>query len=192
MDPNSSPAQAGDALLVVDMQRDFMPGGSLAVPDAQRLVAPLNRWLRRFAADALPVCASRDWHPPHHVSFIADGGPWPAHCVAGTDGAAFAEGLALPADAFIASKGSRTDVDSYSAFGGTALDAELRGLAVRRLCVGGVATEFCVLHTVLDARRLGYAVLLLGDSVAAFDEVAGAQALRTMRNAGATLWEPPR
>ncbi|OIQ74720.1 peroxyureidoacrylate/ureidoacrylate amidohydrolase RutB [mine drainage metagenome] len=192
MDANLEPAQSGDALLVVDMQRDFMPGGSLAVPDAQGLVAPLNRWLRRFAADALPVCASRDWHPPHHASFIAAGGPWPAHCVAGTDGAAFAAGLALPADAFIASKGTRVDADSYSAFGDTALDAELRGLAVRRLCVGGVATEFCVLYTVLDALRLGYAVLLLGDSIAALDEVAGAQALRAMRDAGAALWEPPR
>ena len=192
MDPNAAPAQAGDALLVVDMQRDFMPGGSLAVPDAQRLLAPLNHWLQAFAAEALPVCAARDWHPPHHVSFIADGGPWPAHCVAGTDGADFADGLALPADAFIASKGTRADADSYSAFGGTELDAELRGLAVRRLCVGGVATELCVLHTVLDARRLGYAVLVLGDSIAALDEIAGTRALHAMRNAGALLWEPHR
>ncbi len=192
MDPNAAPAQAGDALLVVDMQRDFMPGGSLAVPDAQRLLAPLNHWLRRFAAEALPVCASRDWHPPHHVSFLAQGGPWPPHCVAGSDGAAFADGLALPADAYIASKGTRPDADSYSAFGDTELDAVLRGDAVRRLCVGGVATELCVLHTVLDALHLGYAVLLLGDSIAALDEIDGARALHTMRAAGAVLWEPPR
>ncbi|HTY99013.1 MAG TPA: isochorismatase family protein, partial [Rhodocyclaceae bacterium] len=108
--------QAADALVVVDVQVDFLPGGRLAVPDGDAVVAPLNAWLERFAAGRLPVFATRDWHPPDHCSFRAQGGPWPPHCVADSPGAAFAPGLRLPADAQVISKAVEPETDAYSAF----------------------------------------------------------------------------
>ncbi len=178
--------QASDALLVVDVQHDFVTG-SLAVPGAPGILPVLNRYLREFTRRNLPVVASRDWHPAEHCSFADRGGPWPPHCIAGTPGAAFAEGLALGPDALVVSKATAPERDAYSAFEATGLDLRLRGLRVRRLFVGGLATDYCVLQTVLDARRRGYEVFLLADAVRAVDAKPGdakrAEAL--MREAGA-------
>lgn len=160
--------QARDALVVVDVQNDFVTG-SLAVPGAAEVVPVLNRYLELFARCRLPVVATRDWHPASHGSFRQSGGPWPPHGVAGTPGAAFAPSLALPRGTIVISKATCNESDAYSGFQGTDLDSRLRALGIARLFVGGLATDYCVLNTVLDARRLGYEVVLLADAVRAVD-----------------------
>lgn len=176
-----------DAVLIVDVQRDFLPGGSLAVPRGDEVVPALNRYLALARRERLPVFASRDWHPPDHCSFRARGGPWPEHCVAGTTGAEFAPALQLRPDAVIISKATLEGADAYSAFSGTDLGQQLRGRGVRRLLVGGLATDYCVLNTVRDALQLGFEVLLLRDAVRAVDVKPGdgERAEREMLEAGA-------
>jgi nicotinamidase/pyrazinamidase len=177
----------GDALLIVDVQRDFLPGGRLAVSRGDEVVAVLNRYLALARRGNLPVFASRDWHPPNHCSFRAQGGLWPEHCVAGTPGAELAPGMELPPDAVIISKATAAEADAYSAFAGTDLAGRLRAGQVRRLLVGGLATDYCVLNTVRDARAAGFDVLLLEDAIRAVDARPGdgARAEREMRAAGA-------
>jgi len=153
--------------MVADVQNDFLPGGSLAVPDGEAVVPILNRYLQAFKERGLPVVASRDWHPSGHCSFKEQGGPWPAHCVMGTPGAEFAPGLALPPSALIISKGSDPTRDAYSGFQGTDLHERLRLAGVRRLFIGGLATDYCVRETVKDALARGYAVVLLQDAIRA-------------------------
>ncbi len=167
------PLRAGDALLIVDVQSDFLPGGSLAVPRGDEVVAVLNGCLQAFRQAGLPVVATRDWHPPDHCSFRPQGGPWPPHCVAGSAGAGFAPGLQLPAQAIVISKATQQQSDAYSGFEGTALDQLLRQAGVGRLFVGGLATDYCVLNTVCDAVRLGYQTVLLLDAIRAVDVHAG-------------------
>lgn len=179
--------QAGDALVIVDVQLDFLPGGRLAVPDGDQVVAPLNGYIALFQRHGLPVVATRDWHPPGHCSFQARGGPWPPHCVAGSPGAGFATLLALPCATHIVSKATTPDLDAYSGFQGTELDVLLRRAGVGRLFVGGLATDYCVLNTVRDALKLGYQVVLLTDAISAVEARAGdgARALAEMLQAGA-------
>jgi nicotinamidase/pyrazinamidase len=180
--------QPGDVLVIVDVQRDFV-SGSLAVQDAEEIVPVLERYIRRFRDQGLPIVATRDWHPPDHVSFHDQGGVWPAHCVAGTRGAEFAPGLSLGKDAIVVSKATTPATDAYSAFDGTNLDAKLRSKGIDRLFVGGLATDYCVLATVKDALRLGYRVFLLLDAIRAVDYKPGdgAFAVRTMLRLGAEL-----
>lgn len=185
---NETALQSDDALLVVDVQRDFLPGGALAVPDGDAVVAPLSVWIRRFVAAGRPVFATRDWHPADHCSFAPQGGPWPPHCIAASPGAELAPGLELPvAAASLVSKATQRAADAYSGFEGTDLDARLRASGVRRLFVGGLATDYCVLNTVQDALRLGYRVVLLVDCIRAVDVQAGdgARAMVAMLAAGA-------
>ena len=163
----------GDALLIVDVQNDFLPGGSLAVSHGDEVVPILNRYIKSFAAQQLPVYATRDWHPVQHCSFHAQGGPWPPHCVAETSGAQFAAALQLPPSAVIISKATTAEQDAYSGFQGTDLDNRLRAANIGRLYIGGLATDYCVLNTVRDALRLGYKVLLLGDAIRAVDAQPG-------------------
>lgn len=157
--------QAGDGLVIVDVQNDFLPGGSLAVPRGDEVIPVLNDCLRRAGSRHLPVFATRDWHPVNHCSFRSQGGPWPAHCVAGSAGAEFAPALDLPPDVIVISKGTAADREAYSGFAGTDLESRLRIASVRRLFIGGLATDYCVLNTVKDALRLGFAVLLLSDAI---------------------------
>ena len=180
-----------DAVLIVDVQKDFLPGGSLAVSRGDEVVPVLNRYLALARRQRLPVFASRDWHPRNHCSFRAQGGPWPEHCVAGTAGAEFAPALDLPPDAVILSKATRENADAYSAFASTDLEQRLRGLGVRRLLVGGLATDYCVLNTVRDALQHGFEVLLLQDAVRAVDVKPGdgERAEHRMRDAGAVAVE---
>ncbi len=159
----------GDALVVVDVQNDFLPGGALAVPKGNAVVPALNRYLARWREKGLPVFATRDWHPAEHCSFLARGGPWPAHCEAGTRGAEFASGLDLPDDAVVISKGDSPDRDAYSGFEGTDLHQRLQRAGIRRVFVGGLATDYCVLATVKDAVRLGYTVFVLADAIQTVD-----------------------
>lgn len=184
---------ARDALLVVDVQNDFCPGGALAVPEGDRVVPVLNEYVERFRDRGLPVFASRDWHPEVTRHFEAWGGPWPPHCVAGTEGAAFHPRLELPGDATVVSKGTDPEDDGYSAFeaatpAGESLEAALERLGVERLFVGGLATDYCVRASVLDAAGRGLQPVLLLDAVKGIDVEAGdqARALDEMLRAGAT------
>jgi nicotinamidase/pyrazinamidase len=190
MDPRF---QDGDALLIVDLQRDFLPGGALGVPDGDVVVPVMNRYIDMAVKSGIPVFASRDWHPRNHCSFRAQGGIWPPHCVAESEGARFAPGLRLPANAIVVSKATGEDADAYSAFGGTDLDSMLRSRGIRRLWVGGLATDYCVLASVLDARKAGYDVLLLDDASRAVEVQPGdgARAVDKMREAGAVAVHLP-
>jgi nicotinamidase/pyrazinamidase len=178
----------GDALILVDVQLDFLPGGRLAVPQGDAVVPALNRYIAVFRGLTFPVVATRDWHPADHCSFAAQGGPWPPHCVAGTDGARFAPLLDLPCEARIVSKATAHDKDAYSGFEGTDLDDWLERAGVSRVFVGGLATDYCVLNTVRDALRLGYETFVLTDAVRAVDVQSGdgERALAEMRALGAT------
>lgn len=175
------------ALLIVDVQNDFLPGGSLAVPQGDEVIPVLNRYIALARSRGVPVFASRDWHPRNHCSFRAHGGPWPEHCVAGTPGAAFAPGLDLPPEAVVISKAMREDTDAYSSFEGTDLGPRLRKLGVKHLLVGGLATDYCVLNTVRDALKSGFEVLLLQDAIRAVNVQPGdgERAERQMAQAGA-------
>jgi nicotinamidase/pyrazinamidase len=178
--------RSGDALLVTDVQNDFVTG-SLAVPGAAAIVLPLNRAIDAFDRRGLPVIAIRDWHPPGHCSFAAMGGPWPEHCVQGSEGARFVAGLRFGPGALLVSKGTDPDAEAYSGFKGTALAAELRGRGVRRLFIGGLATDYCVLNTVEDAIAEGFDAVVMVDGIAAVDVHPGdgAKALAAMRHRGA-------
>jgi nicotinamidase/pyrazinamidase len=175
-----------DALLVVDVQNDFLPGGALGVHGGDAIVEPLNRVLAAWRSRGLPVFLSRDWHPPGHCSFAAQGGPWPEHCVAGTDGAAFAAQLVVAPDDAVISKATRRDKDAYSALDGTPLAAMLRERSISRLFIGGLATDYCVRATGLDARAAGLGVVVLGDAVCAVNVRPGdgTRALRELAAAG--------
>jgi len=166
--PQKLTQDQGDALVVVDVQNDFLPGGSLAVPRGDEVIPVLNRYLAAFILRGLPIFATRDWHPPNHCSFQPYGGPWPPHCVAGSEGAALAPALELPASSILITlKGTQPEKDAYSAFDGTDLDARLRAQGVGRLFVGGLTTDYCVLCTVKDGLKAGYAVVLLQDAIRA-------------------------
>jgi nicotinamidase/pyrazinamidase len=177
----------GDALLIIDVQNDFLPGGCLAVSGGDEAIEVLNCYIAAFRDRRLPIIATRDWHPPNHCSFEMRGGVWPPHCIAGTQGAAFASNLRLPCDTVIISKALTSEQEAYSGFEGTDLCARLRDLGTRRIFVGGLATEYCVLFTVRDALRLGFRVVVLEDAVRAVDLNAGdgERALEEMRRRGA-------
>lgn len=182
------------ALLIVDVQNDFCPGGSLAVPGGDQVAPPLSRIAGYFASAGLPVIASRDWHPPVTKHFNGFGGVWPPHCVQETFGAEFHPDLQLPEGTVVISKGSNPDSDSYSAFDGQSADGSYLGdflaaLQVDHLYVGGLATDYCVSASVLDARKLGFEVTVLTDAIAAVEVVAGdsAKALAFMESAGVSF-----
>ncbi|HEX4943981.1 MAG TPA: isochorismatase family protein [Usitatibacteraceae bacterium] len=157
-----------DVLVIVDVQNDLV-SGSLAVPGGAEVIAPLNRYIEAFVRKGLRVVATRAWHPADHRSFRENGGPWPTHCLARSPGAAFAPGLRLPDGSLLVSKATAPDREAGSGFAGTDLDHRLRRLGAKRLFVGGLATDQCVLRTVLDARRLGYGVFVLADAIRAMD-----------------------
>ncbi|MCM1984487.1 isochorismatase family protein [Lyngbya confervoides] len=157
----------GDALVIVDVQRDFLPGGALAVPGGNEIIPILNLYIQAFAQRSLPVWISQDCHPPHHCSFIPEGGSWPPHCIAGTPGSQSPSDLKLPPEALLILKGQQKNQDAYSAFQGTALAQQLQARQVETLFVGGLATDYCVLNTVQDAIKLGFRVLLLTDAIRA-------------------------
>ncbi len=183
-----------EALLVVDVQVDFCPGGALPVPDGDRVVAPLNRLMASFLQRGLPVFVTRDWHPPRSRHFRGSGGAWPPHCIRETPGARFHPGLAIPPSTVVVSKGLSEDEDGYSAFesrddaGGRLADL-LRARNVRSLLVGGLATDWCVKATVLDALRAGFDVTVVTDAVAAVEATPGdgARAVGEMEAAGAVF-----
>ncbi|MEW4529001.1 nicotinamidase [Maioricimonas sp. JC845] len=176
-----------DALVIVDVQNDFCPGGALPVAGGHGIVPVLNRWIARARAEAAPIVATRDWHPEDHISFVDRGGRWPPHCIAHTPGAEFHPDLALPADILIVNKGTTRDHNAYSAFDGTGLANELRRHEIDRLWVGGLALDVCVKATVLDACREGFEVHVIHAATRALTPETGERALREMHQAGAEI-----
>ncbi|MGB9727668.1 MAG: bifunctional nicotinamidase/pyrazinamidase [Nitrososphaeria archaeon] len=154
-----------DALVIVDVQNDFCPGGTLAVPDGDQIVPIINKYIEKFVSKNAIVVATRDWHPRNHVSFKEYGGLWPVHCVQNSWGAEFHHMLKLPRNAIIVSKAYEPNFEAYSGFQGTELDKILKERNVKRLFICGLATDYCVKATVLDALKLGYEVYLLVDAI---------------------------
>jgi nicotinamidase/pyrazinamidase len=179
----------GDALLIVNVQNDFCPGGALAVPNGDIIIPMLNRWISMAEAAGIPVFASRDWHPEGHISFQERGGPWPRHCVQDQHGAEFHPALQLPYSAHIISKATEADSDSYSTFGRTDLAGQLRKASVHSLWIGGLALDYCVKESALDAIRLGFEVHLLADATRAVNlhPEDAAIAFKEMREAGVII-----
>ena len=151
------------ALVVVDVQKDFCPGGALAVHEGDRVVPVLNKYIEKFRKADSPIIYTRDWHPSSHSSFRDQGGPWPQHCIRNTQGAQFHPDLAKPRPEEIVSKADKKD-EAYSFFQGTELAGKLRQRGIRRLLVGGLATDYCVKETVLDGLKYGFEVYHLDDA----------------------------
>lgn len=184
--------QEKDALIIVDVQNDFCPGGALGVQNGDEIVPILNRYIDKFRAAGLLMIATRDWHPERTSHFKRYGGVWPDHCVQGSPGAAFHSNLLLASDIIVMSKGMGADEDSYSAFhgkdeSGTSLAELLRGFGVERIFIGGLATDYCVKQTALDALTQGFKVVLLRDAIRGVNLAPddSEKALREMLAAGA-------
>jgi nicotinamidase/pyrazinamidase len=182
------------ALLVVDVQRDFCPGGALAVPNGERVVPVLNRCLEEAVQHRVRVYASRDWHPATSDHFQASGGPWPPHCVQNTPGATFHPDLQLPPSTVVITKGDDPRAHGYSAFEGhtdegRSLTEDLQAHGIEELYVGGLATDYCVRESVLAARKAGLRTAVLEDAVAGIDAQRGDvdRAFDEMRAAGADV-----
>lgn len=180
---------SGEALIIVDVQNDFLPGGALAVSGGDLIIPVLNQCIDRFSNQGLPIFATRCWHPEDHCSFKEQGGPWPRHCVAGTHGAAFAADLKLPVTTQVISKAMASKEDAYSGFQGTNLALLLHDLEIEQLFISGLATDYCVLHTVKDALKAGFKVIVLIDAIRAVNVSPGDgdKALAQMQQQGALL-----
>lgn len=176
-----------DALIIVDVQNDFCPGGSLAVSGGDEVAIALSGLALHFRMSGARTFATQDWHPENHSSFKDQGGPWPQHCVQGSTGAEFHENLQLPIGTSIVRKGANREIDAYSGFLDSNLEEQLRRMEIKRLFVGGLATDYCVLNTVLDARLLEFEVLLVEDAIAAVNVEAedGEKAVQKMKDSGA-------
>jgi nicotinamidase/pyrazinamidase len=202
------------ALIIIDVQNDFCPGGALAVEQGNKVVKPLNRLAGLFAARSGKVAATQDWHPANHVSFAASHADkktgdtvdlpevkgqvlWPNHCAVGSRGADFHETLDLNPVSLIIRKGTNPGLDSYSAFfendrkTSTGLDGYLKALSVDTLVLGGLATDYCVLYSALDAAALGYKTFVAGDAVRGvnFPEGSVARAFKLLEEANVTIIE---
>jgi nicotinamidase/pyrazinamidase len=178
-----------DALIIEDVQKDFLPGGSLPVPSGEEVIPVLNDYISLFKTAKARVFATRDWHPPNHVSFKEFGGTWPPHCVQATEGAEFHPDLKLPKNGTIISKATNPQRESYSSFDGTILTDELRKSEVSRIFVGGLATDYCVKNTVLDGIIAGFGVVLLSDAIRGINLKAddSEKAVSAMRIGGAKV-----
>ena len=153
-----------DALIIGDIQIDFLPGGALPVPGGDEVIPFLNDYIHLFALAKAKIFATRDWHPPNHVSFKPFGGPWPMHCLQDSEGAKFHPDLKLPNNVTVISKATDPGREAYSSFDGTPLADDLRASGITRVFVGGLATDYCVRWTVLDALSLGFSAVLLSDA----------------------------
>lgn len=180
----------GDALLIVDMQVDFLPGGLLPLEDGLEIMPLINRWIAAAQEARVPVFASRDYHPPAHCSFEEHGGPWPVHCVRDTPGGEIHADVELPADAIVVDKGGDPEKEAYSAFDGTGLGERMRALGVQRVWVCGVALDYCVRASVLDGlKEPGLEVHLILDATRAANVQPGddQRAVEEMQSAGAKV-----
>ena len=176
-----------DALIIVDLQRDFCPGGSLAIDEGDKVVSVLNQWIDWALVAGSVIVASRDWHPATHMSFKSEGGPWPPHCVQDTPGARFHPALQLPSGVWKVTKGVRFDKDQYSAFDETGLAHALRLRGIRRVWIGGLALDVCVKATARDAVAEGFETHVICQACRPVTTEGGAQALADLRTEGAHL-----
>jgi nicotinamidase-related amidase len=176
-----------EGLIVVDVQNDFCPGGALAVPDGDAVVDPINRLM----VEVPFVVATRDWHPPDHRSFTSGGGPWPVHCVAGSKGAQLHPQLDAYQIDVVLDTGQGRDDDGYSGFEGTSLERVLREHDVDTVHVTGLALDYCVRATALDARQAGFGVVLHLGATRAINANQGdaERTLEELRSAGVELVE---
>jgi len=186
--------QEGHALLIIDVQNDFCPGGALAVPGGDEVVPVINRVIRMFIDHGRPIFASRDWHPVMTRHFQGYGGVWPPHCIQGTKGAEFHPGLELPEGTVVISKGMDPEKDAYSAFDGVSKDGEglltlIKRMGIRVLWVCGLATDYCVKNTVLDALSHGIGVILIPEGMRSVDlhPGDGERAIQEMVSRGAKI-----
>ena len=181
-------SEAKQALIVVDVQNDFCPGGTLAVPHGDDVIEPLNQLIDDFLKRGAPVYKSRDWHTPTTKHFAAYGGTWPVHCVQDTEGAEFHPALRDDPRITVISKGLG-DTDCYSAFDETDLATQLHKQNVEEVVVGGLATDYCVKNTVLDALKKGFKVKAIENAMRAVDLQPGdgERAIDEMRDAGADI-----
>jgi nicotinamidase/pyrazinamidase len=175
----------GEALVIVDFQNDFTPGGALAVPEGDAIAGHVNELAASGRFDL--VVATRDWHPPEHSSFAAQGGPWPEHCVADSDGAQLHPSLDAARVDVIVDKGTDPATEGYSGFDGTRLAELLRKRGIDRITVTGLATDYCVRATALDALREGFAVTVDEAGARGIDAADSARALDEVRAAGGTV-----
>jgi nicotinamidase/pyrazinamidase len=176
-----------DALIIVDVQKDFCPGGALPIKDGDKVVPVLNEWIVAAVSRGVPVYASRDWHPVGHISFKGYGGPWPPHCIQDSDGARFHSDLGLPDSVIKVTKGVRFDQDQHSVFDQTGLSVQLRKNGIQRLWIGGLAEDVCVLATVLDACKDHFEVILISEATRPVTIRGGEKARREMREAGSSF-----
>jgi nicotinamidase/pyrazinamidase len=176
------------ALIIVDVQNDFCPGGALAVPEGDRVVPILNKYIQIFQTHDAPIVATRDWHPLNHSSFKPFGGIWPPHCIQDSPGAEFRSDLNLPNTSKLVSKGTDTKLEAYSGFQHTDLIEWLRARKIETVFVGGLATDYCVKNTVLDALKAGFKTIYLADASRGVNVKPGdgEQAEQEMQQAGAT------
>jgi nicotinamidase/pyrazinamidase len=181
--------QKGDGLLLVDVQKDFCPGGSLAIEKGDKILPVLNSWIEAARKKEYPIYASRDWHPLHHVSFTEQGGKWPPHCIQDSEGAEFHPNLMLPGTVVKITKGVRFDQDQNSVFDQTGFADQLRRDNIRRLWVGGLARDVCVLASVLDGRQAGFEIHVLWEGTRPVTPEGGQDALEGMKRAGALILE---
>jgi len=181
--------QPGDALLIVDVQNCFCPGGDLPIEDGDTVIPELNRWLRVAEELKLPVYFSRDFHPRRHPSFATQGGDWPQHCIQGTNGAEFHPNLHIPENRTIVTKGTRFDQDQHSSFDQTGLAEQLHRDWVKRIFVGGLALDVCVKATVLDGISKGFHTHVILAGCRPVTEDGGNKAVEEMKRAGATMEE---
>ncbi len=158
-----------DVFIIADVQNDFLPGGALAINESDKILPILNEYIEIFKNSNLPIIAARDWHPPNHVSFLAQGGLWPPHCVQDTDGAKFSPRLNLPESLTIVSKATNPEKEAYSIFDGTKLSEQLKSEGIVRIFIGGLATDYCIVNSVLDARAAGFDVVVLADATCAIN-----------------------
>jgi nicotinamidase/pyrazinamidase len=187
MHPSPDQIQAGDALIIVDIQNDFCPGGALPIPEGDAVIPEVNVWIDSAVERGFPVYLSRDFHPAEHPSFTSQGGTWPVHCLQDTEGAAFHATLHVPEGASIVTKGVRFDQDQNSAFDQTGLAAHLAGKGVRRIWLAGLALDVCVLATALDSVAEGFTTMVLLDGCRAVSPEGRSEAIETLRRHGATL-----
>lgn len=183
--------QDRDALFIIDVQKDFCPGGALPIPEGDRVVEYLNHFIKLAVSENIPIYYTRDFHPLQHPSFESQGGPWPKHCIQGTEGADFHKKLYLAENAVIVTKGVRLDQDQNSAFEQTGLAIHLEKKEIQRLWVGGLALDVCVLATVLDALNSGWEVVLLCQGTKPVTRQGGDKALEKMKTSGADFFPKP-
>lgn len=175
------------ALLLIDLQNDFFPGGSMEVPHADSLIPAINAYIRHFSRQGWAIMATRDWHPPNHISFTEQGGPYPPHCIQGSHGAQIQSSIVMPPGTMVISKGTDAKKDPKSGFDGSSLSDRLEDLEIATLFILGPATSDAVKHTALDARTLGFHVVVLTDAIGQSrdPDPTSPQAIQDMENAGA-------